>query len=220
MGSFAADMLTAMMRSTENERDYFIALVAEARAAGMSVELSIGGASVDASEPTLWPPAWATFDLTVSAPSTAVPFSAVQFEASAVRPTARCLLLALSLASEAQGEGVGESEGEPQLALSKRYERSRLNRAACVSVHGFRCAACYLDMAERYGEIAEGFIHVHHIVPLSLMGESYRLNPVSDLIPLCPNCHAIAHLRTPPLSPLEIRELFSRNARGPDQRES
>jgi 5-methylcytosine-specific restriction protein A len=44
-----------------------------------------------------------------------------------------------------------------------------------------------------YGEIGRGFIHVHHVVPISSIGESYKVDPAKDLVPVCPNCHAMLH---------------------------
>ena len=55
-------------------------------------------------------------------------------------------------------------------------------------------------MEVTYGSIARGFIHVHHVVPLSRRKRSYTVNPKLNLIPLCPNCHAVTHLADPPLS--------------------
>ena len=56
--------------------------------------------------------------------------------------------------------------------------------------------------------VAEGFIEVHHTVPVANMGANYRVNPVQDLVPLCPNCHAVAHRRDPPLAVDEIKGLL------------
>ena len=44
-----------------------------------------------------------------------------------------------------------------------------------------------------YGEIGADFIHVHHTVPASQLGNNYQLDPLTDLVPLCANCHAMAH---------------------------
>jgi 5-methylcytosine-specific restriction enzyme A len=44
-----------------------------------------------------------------------------------------------------------------------------------------------------YGEIGRDFIQVHHVVPVSELGNGYQLDPVTDLVPLCANCHAMAH---------------------------
>jgi 5-methylcytosine-specific restriction protein A len=40
----------------------------------------------------------------------------------------------------------------------------------------------------------------------SEVGESYVIDPLKDLRPVCPNCHAMIHKRTPPLSISEMRE--------------
>ncbi len=71
--------------------------------------------------------------------------------------------------------------------------------------HGTRCQVCGLDMAKRYGDIGQGFIHIHHLVPLSEIKQDYRLDPKTDLIPVCPNCHAMLHRRNPPYTPEELK---------------
>ena len=38
-----------------------------------------------------------------------------------------------------------------------------------------------------------GFIHVHHLRPLSEIRGEYMVDPVADLCPVCPNCHAVIH---------------------------
>ena len=85
----------------------------------------------------------------------------------------------------------------PQDAVTRvgvnRYERSPEARRACIAHHGTSCAACGFSFEQKYGEIGRDFIHVHHVVPVSQLGGSYELDPISDLIPLCANCHAMAH---------------------------
>ena len=56
--------------------------------------------------------------------------------------------------------------------------------------------------------LGEGFIHVHHIVPLSGLGKSYVVDPINDLRPVCPNCHAMLHKRVPPYTIDELREIM------------
>lgn len=110
------------------------------------------------------------------------------------------------------GEGYGEevvtteyAEGAVKQILVNRYERDRNARIACLTHHGCSCSVCGLSMESRYGEIAREFIHVHHIVPLSKIGARYEVNPITDLKPVCPNCHAIIHRRNPPLTIDEAR---------------
>ncbi|MDD2869814.1 HNH endonuclease [Neomegalonema sp.] len=90
------------------------------------------------------------------------------------------------------------------------YERSEKARAACVAHHQPICQACRFDFGATYGAHGEGFIHVHHLKPLSEIGEAYEVDPVEDLVPLCPNCHAMIH-RGPeaPLSLERLREILA-----------
>jgi 5-methylcytosine-specific restriction protein A len=58
-----------------------------------------------------------------------------------------------------------------------------------------------------YGERGEAYIHVHHLRPLAEIGQSYELDPVADLRPVCPNCHAMIHRTSPPMSIDDLRRL-------------
>ena len=85
------------------------------------------------------------------------------------------------------------TEGALDVSVSQKYERNPKARAACIAAHGTRCAICGFDFGEFYGPAFAGMIEVHHIVPLSEIGEEYVVDPVRDLIPVCPNCHTALH---------------------------
>ncbi len=104
------------------------------------------------------------------------------------------------------------AEGASTRVAVNKYERDRAARAACLQAHGTSCHICQIDLSEVYGDIAAGLIHVHHLTPLSATGREYQVDPVRDLIPICPNCHAVAHRRDPPLSPDELRELLRKRS--------
>ena len=70
---------------------------------------------------------------------------------------------------------------------------------------------CGIDFKETYGEIGEGFIHVHHVTPISSKGKDYTLDIANDLIPVCPNCHAMMHRRNPPLTVTELKDILLTN---------
>ena len=89
-------------------------------------------------------------------------------------------------------------EGAKKEIIVNRYERNHEAREKCIAAHGCKCAVCGMDFEKTYGEIGRGFIHVHHIVPLSSIGKEYELNPITDLVPVCPNCHAMLHRQDPP----------------------
>ena len=120
-----------------------------------------------------------------------------------------CILLYLIIEDTewTSTEVIGDEEGGSYSEIVKKYERSRYNRAMCLKYYGFTCRGCGELLAEKYGPIGMDVIHVHHIVPVSQMGGSYRLNPIKDLIPLCPNCHTIVHRKIPVLDIESLRSL-------------
>ncbi len=84
-------------------------------------------------------------------------------------------------------------EGAVKYVNSIRYERNRKARELCLSYHGKTCKRCGLNFEESCGAKYADLIEVHHIIPISEIGASYIVDPIKDLIPLCPNCHAIVH---------------------------
>lgn len=91
-------------------------------------------------------------------------------------------------------------EGASRTVAVNAYERDPRARRACIQHYGTSCFVCGFDFSEKYGALGEGFIHVHHIVPLADVGGTYAVDPVRDLRPVCPNCHAMIHRRADVLS--------------------
>lgn len=96
-------------------------------------------------------------------------------------------------------------EGAARSILVNAYERNPAAGRACIAHYGTRCQVCGLDLGERYGDIGKGFIHVHHLRQLSDIGREYEVDPVRDLRPVCPNCHAMLHRQSPPLGIDELK---------------
>ena len=65
---------------------------------------------------------------------------------------------------------------------------------------------CDMNFLNTYGEIGKDFIHVHHITPVSQLTPGYVIDPLTDLVPVCPNCHAMLHKENPPLSVDHLKE--------------
>ncbi len=84
-------------------------------------------------------------------------------------------------------------EGAQKQILSNRYERNPKARARCIALKGTACAVCGFDFGRVYGEEFAGKIEVHHITPISEIGEAYVVDPARDLVPVCPNCHMMLH---------------------------
>ncbi len=101
-------------------------------------------------------------------------------------------------------------EGSKQRITVNAYERNSKARDASIAHYGTHCQVCKFDFGEKYGEVGRGLIHVHHLKPLSDIGEEYEIEPTEDLIPVCPNCHAIIHKRNPPYTLEEVKEFLIR----------
>lgn len=100
-------------------------------------------------------------------------------------------------------------EGALRKVTVNAYERNPATREACVNHYGTNCIVCGFDFEATYGEIGSGFIHVHHLMPLASIKEGYQVDPINDLRPVCPNCHAMLHRRTPPFSVGELATKFN-----------
>ncbi len=84
-------------------------------------------------------------------------------------------------------------EGSVVRVIVNKYERNYKARRECIKHYGSKCMICGFDFEKVYGEIGKDFIHVHHIVPLNEIRKEYMVDYKKDLIPVCPNCHAMLH---------------------------
>ncbi|MDP8244818.1 MAG: HNH endonuclease [Candidatus Hinthialibacter antarcticus] len=105
-------------------------------------------------------------------------------------------------------------EGAKKKVYVNAYERNKKAREMCLAHHGCKCSVCDILLEDKYGEIAKDFIHVHHLVPLSSVNETYKVDPIKDLIPVCPNCHSILHKRDRPYSVDELKEILNFGSSG------
>lgn len=85
------------------------------------------------------------------------------------------------------------TEGIRKRVYVNKYERSSIARAMCIEHHRCHCGVCGFDFEKEYGKLGRGFIHVHHITPIHKIGKEYKIDYKNDLIPVCPNCHAMLH---------------------------
>jgi len=105
-------------------------------------------------------------------------------------------------------------EGSVKQVLVNRYERDRSARERCIEHYGSMCCVCGFDFSAFYGEEMDGFIHVHHIRPLASIGATYSVDPIQDMRPVCPNCHAAIHYRDPPFLPEELATVLGIKRKG------
>jgi HNH endonuclease len=103
-------------------------------------------------------------------------------------------------------------EGAKRQVIVNSYERDASARKLCLHKWGVNCSVCNLNFEKVYGKIGNGFVHVHHLTPISSIKEEYVLVPERDMRPVCPNCHAMLHQRDPPFLIEELRDIINKNA--------
>ena len=97
-----------------------------------------------------------------------------------------------------------ESEGDEPLGIDfedatrfrmhKRIERNASLSKKVKRLQGYTCKVCGLNFEARYGSLGKGYIEAHHLKPLAtLKGKKIAMDPVSDFVVLCSNCHRMVH---------------------------
>jgi hypothetical protein len=104
-------------------------------------------------------------------------------------------------------------EGAAKSVLVNAHERNREARRKCIEHYGPVCCVCDFDFGEVYGNALRGYIQVHHLKALSEIRAEYVVNPIADLRPVCPNCHAVIHSREPQYTVNEVQELIAAGRR-------
>lgn len=99
-------------------------------------------------------------------------------------------------------------EGGVAQIYVNRYERDPRARKKCIEHHGLSCVVCAFNFESTYGAIGRDFIHVHHLEPISRLGHSSHIDPIRDMRPVCPNCHAIIHRREPIYTIDEVKQML------------
>ena len=96
-------------------------------------------------------------------------------------------------------------EGTVRKVSVNSYERNDQARGLCIDHYGANCSICGFNFADTYGPAVEGFIHVHHLQLLSQIDGEYVVDPIKDLRPVCPNCHAVLHAKKTPYTIEEVK---------------
>jgi 5-methylcytosine-specific restriction protein A len=98
------------------------------------------------------------------------------------------------------------SEGKTKVVLVNSYERNQVARQKCIDHYGAFCQVCSFSFENVFGDLGKDFIHVHHIIDIATIGTEYSVDPVKDLIPVCPNCHSMLHKKKPAFSIKELKD--------------
>ena len=84
-------------------------------------------------------------------------------------------------------------EGKKKIIAVNIHERDPRARRVCIEHYGVKCSICDFSFGKVYGDECKGMIHVHHLKMVSESDGEYIVDPVTDLRPVCPNCHMVLH---------------------------
>lgn len=108
-------------------------------------------------------------------------------------------------------ESIVYKEGKIIEQYGTKYERNPNLRKKAIEIHGVTCKGCGFNYEEMYGEIGKGFIEIHHIKPMSSIKEEIIVDPKTDLVPLCSNCHKMVHRKKEKILTIEeLKRLISK----------
>ncbi|MEQ1648724.1 MAG: HNH endonuclease [Hyphomicrobiaceae bacterium] len=110
------------------------------------------------------------------------------------------------ITDESDAEARRYPEGRKYEVRLSVHERDPKARLTCIEHHkpAYACQVCEMNFADKYGaDIGAEFIHVHHKKPLPMGVRD--TDPRNDLIPVCPNCHAMLHKEDPPMCPEDLK---------------
>lgn len=99
-------------------------------------------------------------------------------------------------------------EGKRYSVISTAIERDNSARRRCLEHFGYNCNVCSINFEKEYGDIGKSYIHVHHRVDLAHTNGKHVIDPKKDLIPLCPNCHAMVHTEKPAMSVEKLKLIY------------
>ena len=209
--NFAGSLLADMGNVDADGRSSFGAVLADCHRLGAQIDFQVNGIAFHYESEEAWTQAWSRLSFSINKGQLELGVdNGVQDAQIICNWTGRFVAAVVSILPTEEVDQAVESDviGYPEGALTKvqtnRYERDRRNRAAAIAIHGTACKGCGLDMGAHYGSVAAGLIEIHHVTPVSQLGAGYVIDPVCDLVPLCPNCHAVVHRRNPPLSVDEL----------------
>ena len=214
LDGFTRKLLRQMSEADDDHRSTFASLASQAKADGFRIGVGINENHID-NLSELPHGEWAKLEIDCDHRLPGVKMNPADLNSAALEVASVCLGLVLSLlpieevTDSVSGFEPGLPEGARIRVEVNRYERSPVNRAACIAHYGTKCVACGLDFSEKYGTLGSEYIEVHHRVPVSEMGGAYRLDPVKDLVTVCANCHAMLHRAKPPLSVEALAQIIN-----------
>ncbi len=100
------------------------------------------------------------------------------------------------------------NEGQQRLVTHLRRERNRSivdKKKKQAASHD--CEICGFSFGSVYGNLANDYCEVHHLIPLSEVEHTTQTR-MKDLAIVCANCHRVVHLKNPPYTIAQVKDML------------
>ena len=173
LGDFGRELLGELEKNQFFSSELYKTYVAIIKKDNATVQLKINGQKIDIPEEDI-PGNWSSFSMRVVKKHVVIDknnFHEIKYMVEKWSSRLAGLMVSIlpfeSLEHYHFDEEAGLPEGAKTTISINRYERDRANRQACIDYYGVICSICGFDHGTVYGKIGDGFIHVHHITPVS-----------------------------------------------------
>jgi hypothetical protein len=100
------------------------------------------------------------------------------------------------------------TEGEIYKKEAIFRSRNRALIQAKKTNSNYCCEVCGFNFRETYGTIGQDYIVAHHLKQIS---SGVARTTINDIVLLCANCHAMVHVKNPPVPIQDLRKLVVRH---------
>lgn len=208
--AFAGNLVTFLTQQTFEKRERISSLIQFFKSKSVRCDLRINGMDFQELYQTQNSPSLFSFEAEVLSQESSIGHLLLNdVEVNLVRCAISifsALLIPETTICVSPDETIGYPEGAMERIEVNRYERDIRNRQLAIDIHGLTCLVCNFNFEKFYGSLGSRYIVIHHVVPVSELGSNYRVDPLTDLVPLCANCHAMIHASNPPLSLDELKQ--------------
>lgn len=208
-GRFAGSLIKSMGVADEEGRCTFVTYASAAKAKSIKISMRINDSVSDPLHPETWSRDWMKLELLLGKYIDGNDDEQIKLLVIDLFIPIFGMIVSLVGTIEEETTLIGDHEGTPFQSIITRYERKKVNRDACIQFKGTRCVVCGFDFFEFYGSIGYGYIEVHHVTPVSSMGAGYVINVMTDLEPLCSNCHSMVHKSNPPIPIEDLKSIVN-----------
>ena len=110
-------------------------------------------------------------------------------------------------------EEISTGEEKKKYRWHRRAERNQKLSKDAKKFHGYVCQVCKFDFEKQYGELGSKYVEAHHITPMVELLKELEpvvLDPKTDFVVVCSNCHRMLHRTKPVLVPSDLIKLLSK----------